>query len=90
MNKTSVYQKFQINIKSLKSFYSTVERLGDKREDFISLVMEMVELISFYCSQVDDNQKLMCVRGLLMLMHNDRLSDYKWIEVCYELSKVLN
>ena len=25
-----------------------------------------------------------------MLMHNDRLSDYKWIEVYYELSKVLN
>lgn len=32
----------------------------------------------------------MCVRGLLMLMHNDRLSDYKWIRVNYELTKAVN
>lgn len=48
---SSVYQKFQINIKSLKSFYSTVERLGETKEEFMAAVMEMIELISFYCTQ---------------------------------------
>jgi len=32
----------------------------------------------------------MCVRGLLMIMHNHRLAEYAWMGVTYELAKALN
>lgn len=53
--------------------------------------MEMIQLISFYCMDTEEkNMKLMCARGLMMLMQLDKLNELSWLEVSFELCKVLN
>lgn len=38
----------------------------------------------------EKNMKLMCARGLMMLMQLDKLNELSWLEVSFELCKVLN
>ena len=47
----------------------------------------MTELIHHEMNQPDPTQiaHLMCLRGLLMLMHNDQFSDFDWFEISNEI-----
>lgn len=47
----------------------------------------MTELIHHEMSQYESSQiiHLMCLRGLLMLMHNDQFSDFDWFEISNEI-----
>lgn len=45
---------------------------------FKSNVQEMIELIEYELSTKNPDTKLMCVRGLFMLLHIESLSDLAW------------
>lgn len=47
----------------------------------------MTELINHEMTQPNVSQvtQLMCLRGLLMLMHSDQFSDFDWFDVSNEI-----
>ena len=47
----------------------------------------MTELLHHSMVQPDivEVNQLMCLRGLLMLMHNDQFSDFDWFDISNEI-----
>lgn len=50
----------------------------------------MIELIEYEWSTNNPDSKLMCVRGLLMLLHIESLSDFDWQHISQDIISLLN
>jgi len=48
-------------------------------------VQELIELIEFEWSTDNPDTKLMCARGLFMLLHIESLSDFGWLHISYDI-----
>lgn len=45
----------------------------------------MIELIEYELSAQKNGSKIMCARGLLMLLHIDQLIDFQWLHISQEI-----
>lgn len=85
----------QIDFKAVRLYFKLLKSaLKGNDETFRSKVMEMVELILFEWSQVKDNaeapeMRIMCARGILMLLHLEQIGDFDWFGVSYEIMNAL-
>ena len=50
----------------------------------------MIELIEYELSTKNPDTKLMCVRGLFMLLHIESLSDLAWQSISQDIIMLIN
>ena len=73
----------------LKPFLKQVHSaLGE--EKFLATVKELLELIDFEWQSSKAHTKMLCVRGLLMLLHLESLNDHSWQGVAMDILFNLN
>lgn len=61
----------------------------------MSQVSEMIELIMYEAyhnaqEPSDADIKVMCARGLFMLLQIEHLSDYAWLKISFEIIQSIN
>jgi hypothetical protein len=76
-----------IDYKATKLYFKLLKESLNNREQNQELVLQMIELLHHEISQPDVDQvhQLMCLRGVLMLMHSDQMNDFDWFDVSNEL-----
>lgn len=83
-----VFSNIQIDYQRLKVFYKKVqEQLDGKFKTFVS---DLIELIEYEWSTENEDTKLMCARGLFMLLHIESLSDFAWQHISHDIISLLN
>lgn len=53
------------------------------------MICEMVELIEYELDKNLNWTKLMCVRGLLMLLHLEQFADFGWLDISEQILTLL-
>lgn len=76
-----------IDYKAVKLYFKQLKESISNRDHNQELILQMTELLHHEMAQPDVEQvsQLMCLRGLLMLMHNDQFSDFDWFDVSNEI-----
>jgi hypothetical protein len=73
----------------LKVFLSQMSKaLGE--EKFLASIKELLELIDFEWQSQKAHTRMLCMRGLLMLLHLESLQDNLWQGVSTEILGKLN
>ena len=83
------YKKVQIDFMRVKDFLSQMNNAMTGRQ-FMQQVLDLIDLIDFEIQQERSHTKIMCVRGLLMLMHLESFSDFEWQHITYDILGKLN
>lgn len=83
-----VFTHIQIDYQRLKVFFKKVQQQLD--EKFKTYVSDLIELIEYEWSTQNPDTKLMCARGLFMLLHIESLSDFAWQNISHDIITLLN
>lgn len=81
----------QIDFKAVRLYFKLLQgALKNDSAQFRAKVQEMLELILFEWQQVKENKdapemRIMCARGILMLLHLEQIGDFDWFDVSYEI-----
>lgn len=80
-------RQLSIDYKATKLYFKLLKESLHNKDHNQELILQITELIHHEMTQPDASQlvHLMCLRGLLMLMHNDQFSDFDWFEISNEI-----
>ncbi len=86
-NRIAQMRALSIDYKATKLYFKLLKESLHNKDHNQELIVQMTELIHHEMTQPDPTQvlHLMCLRGLLMLMHNDQFSDFDWFEISNEI-----
>lgn len=84
----------QIDFQAVRLYFKLLRQAIKDDDQLRDSISTMVELVMFEWSSCQNNtqpeKRLMCARGLLMLLQIECISDFDWLKIAMEIITALN